>query len=40
MGYVLGVGGILVVLLVMWVVRKLFDRKRGTRFPVEEEVGE
>ena len=40
MGYVLGVGGILVVLLVMWVVRRLFDRKRGTRFPVEEEVGE
>jgi membrane protein YqaA with SNARE-associated domain len=40
MGYVLGVGGILVVLLVMWVVRKLFDRRRGTRFPVEEEVGE
>lgn len=40
MGYVMGVGGILVLLLVLWVVRKLFDRKRGTRFPVEEEVRE
>jgi membrane protein YqaA with SNARE-associated domain len=40
MGYVLGVGGILVVLLVVWVVRKLFDRKRGTHFPAEEEVGD
>jgi membrane protein YqaA with SNARE-associated domain len=37
MAYVLGVSGTLVVLLVVWVVRKLFDRKRGTRFPVEEE---
>ena len=37
MAYILGVSGILVVLLVVWVVRKLFDRKRGTRFPVEEE---
>lgn len=40
MSYVLGVGGILVGLLVFWVVRKLFDRRRGTRFPVEEEAGE
>lgn len=40
MGYVLGAGGVLVVLLVVWVVRKLFDRRRGTRFPAEEEVGD
>jgi membrane protein YqaA with SNARE-associated domain len=38
MAYVMGVGGILVILLVVWVIRKLFDRKRGTRFPLEEEV--
>jgi len=37
LGYVMGVGGILVVLVAVWVVRKLFDRRRGTRFPAEEE---
>ena len=35
-GYILGIGGIIVVLLIVWVVRKLFDRPKGTRFPVEE----
>ena len=37
MAYMLGAGGILAGLLMVWVIRKLFDRKRGTRFPVEEE---
>lgn len=36
LGYVLGAGGIIVVLIVVYVVRKLFDRRRGTHFPVEE----
>lgn len=40
MSYVLGGGGIVLGLLAFWVVRKLFDRKRGTRFPVEDETGE
>lgn len=40
MAYVMGVGGILVVLLAVWVMRKLFDRRRGTRFPAEEEAAE
>ena len=33
---VLGVGGIFVFLIALWIVRKLFDRRRGTRFPVED----
>ena len=37
LGYVLGGGGIFVVLVAVYVVRKLFDRRRGTQFPVEEE---
>ena len=36
MRYVLGFAGALIVLLAIWVVRKLFDRKRAPRFPVEE----
>ena len=36
LGYVLGAGGVIVVLIVVYVVRKLFDRRRGTHFPVEE----
>lgn len=36
LGYVLGAGGIIVVLIVVYVVRKLFDRRRGTNFPAEE----
>jgi membrane protein YqaA with SNARE-associated domain len=36
MRYVLGFGAALIVLLAIWVVRKLFDRKRGTQFPMED----
>ena len=35
--FILGVGGILVGLIAVWIIRKLFDRRRGTRFPLEEE---
>jgi membrane protein YqaA with SNARE-associated domain len=35
--FVLGVGGILVGLVAVWIIRKLFDRRRGTRFPIEED---
>jgi membrane protein YqaA with SNARE-associated domain len=35
--YVLWVGGIVLVLLLVYVVRKVFDRRRGTSFPLEEE---
>jgi membrane protein YqaA with SNARE-associated domain len=35
--YVLGVSGIILVALVIYVMRKVFDRRRGTSFPVEEE---
>jgi membrane protein YqaA with SNARE-associated domain len=35
--FVLGVGGILFGLVAFWVIRKLFDRRRGTRFPLEED---
>jgi membrane protein YqaA with SNARE-associated domain len=38
LGYVLGAAGVLVGLIVVYVVRKLFDKKRGTQFPAEEEV--
>lgn len=34
---VLGVAGILVGLIALWIIRKLFDRRRGTRFPIEED---
>lgn len=33
----LGLAGLVVVLLAAWIVRKLFDRRRGTRLPIEEE---
>jgi membrane protein YqaA with SNARE-associated domain len=36
LGYVMGVGGIILVLLLVYVLRKVFDRRRGTRLPVEE----
>jgi membrane protein YqaA with SNARE-associated domain len=36
-GLVLAVGGVLLLLLVIYVVRKLFDRQRGPKFPVEDE---
>jgi membrane protein YqaA with SNARE-associated domain len=35
---VLGAGGILVGLIALWVVRKLFDKRRGTQFPAEDDV--
>ena len=35
--YVLGISGILIVVLVVYVLRKVFDRRRGTPLPVEEE---
>lgn len=35
--FILGAGGILVVLVAAWIIRKLFDRRRGTRFPIEED---
>jgi len=36
--WVLGVAGILIGLIVFWVVRKLFDKRRGTQFPAEDDV--
>jgi membrane protein YqaA with SNARE-associated domain len=33
---VMGFGGILIVLLLLYVLRKVFDRRRGTTLPVEE----
>jgi membrane protein YqaA with SNARE-associated domain len=35
--YVLWVSGIVLVLLLVYVMRKVFDRRRGTTLPVEEE---
>ena len=35
--WVLGVSGIVLVLLLVYVLRKVFDRRRGTRLPVEED---
>jgi membrane protein YqaA with SNARE-associated domain len=37
LGYVLGAGGIIIVLLLVYVLRKVFDRRRGTSLPVEED---
>ncbi len=34
---VLTIGGAAILLIVAWIIRKLFDRNRGTRFPVEED---
>jgi membrane protein YqaA with SNARE-associated domain len=36
LGYVLGAGGIVIVLLLVYVFRKVFDRPRGTTLPIEE----
>jgi membrane protein YqaA with SNARE-associated domain len=36
LGYVMGMGGIILVLLLVYVLRKVFDRRRGTSLPVEE----
>jgi membrane protein YqaA with SNARE-associated domain len=35
--YVLAMGGIVMLLLAVYVLRKVFDRRRGTSLPVEEE---
>jgi membrane protein YqaA with SNARE-associated domain len=35
--YVLGAGGLIIVLLGVYVLRKVFDRRRGTSLPVEED---
>lgn len=37
LGYVLGASGIVIVLLLVYVFRKVFDRRRGTTLPVEED---
>jgi membrane protein YqaA with SNARE-associated domain len=34
LGYVMGMGGIILVLLLVYVLRKVFDRRRGTSLPV------
>jgi membrane protein YqaA with SNARE-associated domain len=37
LGYVMGASGIVIVLLLVYVLRKVFDRRRGTSLPVEED---
>jgi len=37
LGYVLGASGIIIVLLLVYVFRKVFDARRGTPLPVEED---
>jgi membrane protein YqaA with SNARE-associated domain len=37
LGYVLGASGIVIVLLLVYVLRKVFDARRGTSLPVEED---
>jgi membrane protein YqaA with SNARE-associated domain len=37
LGYVLGTSGIVIVLLLVYVLRKVFDARRGTTLPVEED---
>lgn len=37
LGYVMGCAGTVIVVLGVYVMRKLFDRQRGTRFPLEDE---
>ena len=37
LGIVLAVCGLLIVLIAVLVIRRLFDRRRGTRFPIEDE---
>ena len=36
--WALGLSGIVLILLLVYVVRKVFDRRRGTRLPVEEDL--
>lgn len=38
LGYMLASVGVLVVLIAIWVARKVFDRKKGVRLPVEEDL--
>jgi membrane protein YqaA with SNARE-associated domain len=38
MQYVLAGAGVLIGFIVFYVVRKLFDRRRGTKFPIEDEM--
>ncbi len=40
LGYVLGAVGVLLGLVAFYVIRKLFNKRRGTRFPAEEETTE
>jgi dipeptide/tripeptide permease len=40
LGYVLGSIGILAGVLVFYIVRKLFGKRRGTHFPAEDEPAE
>jgi membrane protein YqaA with SNARE-associated domain len=37
LGFVLGASGIVIVLLLVYVLRKVFDARRGTSLPVEED---
>jgi membrane protein YqaA with SNARE-associated domain len=36
LGVTLGISGVIVIGLLVFVLRKLFDRRRGTKFPLEE----
>ncbi|MGD0442483.1 MAG: VTT domain-containing protein [Edaphobacter sp.] len=36
-GYMLGISGILIVIILVYVLRKVFDRRRGTALPIEED---
>jgi membrane protein YqaA with SNARE-associated domain len=38
LGYVMGGVGILIVIVGVYTLRKLFDRRRGTQFPAEDDV--
>jgi membrane protein DedA with SNARE-associated domain len=37
MNYVMASGGILLVILGIWITRKIFDRRKGIQLPVEDE---
>ncbi len=37
LGLALGIGGIVLLLLAVYVVRKVFDRRRGMKLPIEDE---
>jgi membrane protein YqaA with SNARE-associated domain len=40
MNYVMAFAGLIVVLIAIWVVRKVFDRRKGERLPVEDEAAD